>query len=81
MSLYPKIDDETILLHNDCKRLLRRTSKKMIIDEVLEKLDLNKKKDDEKKDDEKKDNEKIDINRFNFYGFILNILGCNNINN
>ena len=76
MSLYPKIDDETILLHNDCKRLLRRTSKKMIIDEVLEKLDLNK-----KKDDEKKDNEKIDVNRFNFYGFILNILGCNNINN
>lgn len=75
MSLYPKIDDATILLHNDCKRLLRRTSKKMIIDEVLEKLDLNE------NIIKKKDNEKIDINRFNFYGFILKILGCNNINN
>lgn len=80
MSLYPKIDDEAILLHNDCKRLLRRTSKQMMIDEVLEKLGLNKNI-IKKEDDEKKDNEKIDINRFNFYGFILNILGCNNINN
>ena len=38
MSLYPKIDDFSILLHNDCKRMLRRSSKKLIISEVKEKL-------------------------------------------
>lgn len=73
MSLYPKIDDETILLDNDCKRLLRRTSKKIIIDEVLEKLDLHENISKEK------DDEKIN-NTFKLYDFILNILGCNKNN-
>ena len=36
--MYEKQDDQSILLHQDCKRLLRRHSKKLIIDEVLEKL-------------------------------------------
>ena len=38
MYQYPKIEDESILLDKDCKRLLRRTSRKHIIEEVLNKL-------------------------------------------
>ncbi len=44
MSLYPKIDDLSILLDNDCKRMLRRSSRKLIICEVVEKLSNNNKK-------------------------------------
>ena len=35
--MYNKQHDKSILLDQDCKRLLRRNSKKLIIDEVLEK--------------------------------------------
>tara|TARA_B100000035_G_scaffold310679_1_gene318919 strand:+ start:3590 stop:3883 length:294 start_codon:yes stop_codon:yes gene_type:complete len=38
MTLYEKIDNFSILLDNDCKRMLRRSSRKLIINEVLEKL-------------------------------------------
>lgn len=44
MYLYQKIDDESILLDNECKRLLKRTSRKLIIDEVMEKINKNEKK-------------------------------------
>ena len=35
MYQYPKINDESILLDKDCKRLLRRSSRKDMIQEVL----------------------------------------------
>lgn len=40
---YPKISDESILLDNECKKLLKRSSKKIIVDEVMNRLyqDLN----------------------------------------
>ena len=44
MALYPKIHDESILLDNDCKRLLKRRSRQKIIDEVMYKLSENNKK-------------------------------------
>tara|TARA_B000000437_G_C11417586_1_gene212675 strand:+ start:208 stop:414 length:207 start_codon:yes stop_codon:yes gene_type:complete len=65
MVLYPKIDDLSILIDKDCKRMLRRTSRKLIIDEVLNKL-FN---------DEKK-YKKVKYNSC-FYEMIINIFGCN----
>ena len=65
MSLYPKIDDLSILIDNDCKRMLRRTSRKLIIDEVLNKL-FNDKEDNKKKEQHTR-----------LYEIILNIFGCN----
>lgn len=44
MYLYQKIDDESILLDSDCKRMLKRTSRKLIVDEVMEKMNENKDK-------------------------------------
>lgn len=44
MYLYQKIDDESILLDSDCKRMLKRTSRKLIVDEVMEKINENKDK-------------------------------------
>lgn len=38
MSLYPKINDDSILLHNECNKLMRRNSKKLIVKEVEYKL-------------------------------------------
>lgn len=35
---FSKISDESINLDNDCKRLLKRSSKKIIVNEVMEKL-------------------------------------------
>ena len=64
MSLYPKIDDLSILIDNDCKRMLRRTSRKLIIDEVLNKL-FNDKEDNKKKQ------------HTCLYEIILNIFRCN----
>ena len=65
MSLYPKIDDLSILIDNDCKRMLRRTSRKLIIDEVLNKL-FNDKEDNKKKKQ-----------HTCLYEIILNIFRCN----
>ena len=44
MYLYQKIDDESILLDNDCRRMLKRTSKKLLIDEVMKKINKNEEK-------------------------------------
>tara|TARA_B100000989_G_scaffold293572_1_gene271174 strand:+ start:435 stop:773 length:339 start_codon:yes stop_codon:yes gene_type:complete len=44
MGLYPKISDTSILLDNDCKRMLKRNSRKLIICEVLEKISDSEKK-------------------------------------
>tara|TARA_X000000368_G_C23054268_1_gene723103 strand:+ start:2992 stop:3291 length:300 start_codon:yes stop_codon:yes gene_type:complete len=44
MYLYQKIDDESILLDSECKRMLKRTSRKLIVDEVMEKINENKDK-------------------------------------
>tara|TARA_Y100000022_G_scaffold182829_1_gene176519 strand:+ start:211 stop:510 length:300 start_codon:yes stop_codon:yes gene_type:complete len=44
MYLYQKIHDESLLLDNECKRMLKRTSRKLIVDEVMEKINENKDK-------------------------------------
>jgi hypothetical protein len=44
MYLYQKIDDESILLDSDCKRMLKRTSRKLLIDEVMKKINKNEEK-------------------------------------
>ena len=44
MYLYQKIEDESILLDRDCKRMLKRTSRKLLIDEVMEKINKNEEK-------------------------------------
>ena len=93
MALYPKIDNFSILLDNDCKRMLRRNSKKLIICEVLEKLSNGDKKENLFIDNTKEnlfiDNNShyshySDYRYYNdaekniFYEIILNIFGCNN---
>ena len=91
MALYPKIHDESILLDNDCKRLLKRTSRQKIIDEVTYKLSENYKKN--KSDTDKIDYSEIKLDddyinycdndkkscndKKSFYEIILSILGCN----
>jgi oligoribonuclease NrnB/cAMP/cGMP phosphodiesterase (DHH superfamily) len=73
MALYPKIDDESILLDNECKRMLRRTSRKIIIDEVLEKLFNEKKNDEINLSESIKNSPK---NKISLYELILSVLGC-----
>lgn len=91
MSLYPKIDDESILLDNDCKRLLKRTSRQRIIDEVMYKLSENNKKNKSNSDkidyyEIKLDDDYINYcdndnkssnNKKSLYEIVLTILGCN----
>ena len=72
MSLYPKIDDFSILLDNDCKRMLRRNSKKLIICEVIDKLFNN-----EKNKYLYQNNSNNTLKNNNLLIMILNIFGCN----
>ena len=62
--MYQQSYDESILLDHDCKRMLRRVSRQLIIKEVEEKLLDN--------NDENNRN-----NNLNLYKFILNLLRCN----
>jgi len=73
MALYPKIDDESILLDNECKRMLRRTSRKIIIDEVLQKLFNEKNNDNINLNESIKNSPK---NKICLYELILYVLGC-----
>ena len=73
MYLYPKIDDLSILIDRDCKRMLRRTSRKLIIDEVLNELFNDEKK---YKNSKSLNNKKVKYNKC-FYEMIINIFGCN----
>lgn len=85
MTLYPKIHDESILLDNDCKRLLKRRSRQKIIDEVMYKLSENNKKNKPTTDkidyyEIELDNEYInyiDKDNKSLYEIVLTILGCN----
>ena len=81
MNLYPKIDDYSILLDNDCKRMLRRSSRKLIICEVLEKLSDGNKKEtlfiDTSNSNSNYNINKNKVNKLNILEFILNIFGCN----
>ena len=86
MSLYTKIDDFSILLDSDCKRMLKRNSRKHIIQEVLEKLsniDNNQYKKETQETDQINEIEKIEkideinLKKNNLYEIVLNILGCN----
>ena len=91
MSLYPKIHDQSILLDNDCKRLLKRTSRQKIIDEVMYKLSENNKKNKSNIDKIDYYEIELDNDHINYYDndnkstndnkslyeIILTILGCN----
>ena len=68
--MYEKQDDQSILLHQDCKRLLRRHSKKLIIDEVLEKL-FNEKNIINNNNNNNENNENNKNNKFIEYILIL----------
>ena len=70
MYQYPKIEDESILLDKDCKRLLRRTSRKHIIEEVINKLENKKNK--ENCYESFKNNKNI-----TFFEVLLMIFTCN----
>ena len=79
MYQYPKIADESILLDKDCKRLLKRNSRKSIIDEVLNKF--NNKEQANNNNNKENTSLKEDVNSnnniFNLYSFILTIFNCN----
>lgn len=68
MALYPKIDNESILLDMDCKRLLKRTSRQRIINEV--KLDNNYINYCDNDNNSKNNNKSL-------LEIVLFILGCN----
>ena len=89
MALYPKIDNESILLDMDCKRLLKRVSRQNIIYEVMYKIKkenidntidntIDKTIDNriDKTIDKTIDNT-IDNTSRSFYEKILMILACN----
>lgn len=48
MVLYPSISDESLLLDNECKKLLKRRSRQMIIQDVMNKINNTQKLDDYK---------------------------------
>ena len=91
MYLYQKIDDESILLDSECKRLLKRTSRKLLIDNVMKKINENEKKlynkdyeDDTDVSIESTNSDKSITDYYNseksnktFYEVILTICGCN----
>ena len=91
MYLYQKIDDESILLDSECKRLLKRTSRKLLIDEVMQKINENEKKiynkdyeDDTDVSIESTNSDKSITDYYNseksnktFYEVILTICRCN----
>ena len=74
--MYEKQDDESILLHQDCKRLLRRHSKKLIIDEVLEKLFNEKNIINNKNNENNKNNKNNENKNKKFIEYILILLCC-----
>ena len=94
MSLYPKIDDVSILLHNDCKRMLRRRSKKILVIEVLNKLstidqkqtllvdvsnDSYKCVNNNSNNNSNNNYNNYNVKKKNLYEIVLNIFGCNRI--
>ena len=82
MALYPKIDDMSILLDNDCKRMLKRKSKQLLIIEVLDKLSTIDQKqtllvDVSNNNDNINYNSDYIVEKKNLYEIVLNIFGCN----
>ena len=73
MYQYPKIEDESILLDKDCKRLLRRTSRKHIIEEVINKLENKKNKENCYESFKNNKNNK----NITFFEVLLMIFTCN----
>jgi len=82
MALYPKIDDMSILLDNDCKRMLKRKSKQLLIIEVLDKLSTIDQEqtlllDVSNNNDNSNYNSDYNVEKKNLYEIVLNIFGCN----
>lgn len=82
MSLYPKISNESLLLHDHCTKMLKRKSKQQIIDEVQEIFNNQNNKNDKNdnikniKNINNNDNNKISFKN-EIYEYILNLLHCN----
>ena len=72
MNLYTKIDNQSLLLDKEFKKMLRRSSRKLIICEVLEKISNGS-----KKNTIYIDTSNNKIKNKNFFEFILNLFGCN----
>ena len=77
MFSYSPINDESILLHENCKTLLKRKSRKDIIDEVINKLNLNDNDVIKKSNSFNNDIIENKPDKFSCLVFLLNILGCN----
>lgn len=77
--MYQQSYNESILLDHDCKRMLRRVSRQLIIREVEEKLLDNSNKNNSSDEDNSSDENNNDKNNnnLNLYKFVLNFLGCN----
>ena len=67
--MYQQSYEDSILLDHDCKRILRRVSRQLIIKELEEKLLDNNYENNIDKNNKK--------NNLNLYKFVLNFLGCN----
>ncbi len=74
MILYSSVNKMSILLDQDCKRMLRQPHNKLIIYEVLDKLSLLDKKN--LKNQKNIKNLKNENNFKNLYHCVLTIFGC-----
>jgi hypothetical protein len=63
--------DDSVLLHNDCNRLLRRNSQQNLVNEVMYKL-FNCKA----REKENKENKEINENKKDFIEILLSIFCC-----
>tara|TARA_B100001093_G_scaffold512952_1_gene583864 strand:+ start:1912 stop:2160 length:249 start_codon:yes stop_codon:yes gene_type:complete len=81
MVLYPQISDESLLLHENSKILLRRKSKKDIITEVMKKINpdnnLNNIENNSNNIENNSNNIENTSDKFCFLILLLNFLGCN----
>ena len=74
MVLYPQISDESLLLHENSKILLRRKSKKDIITEVMKKINPDNNLNNIENNSNNIENTS---DKFCFLILLLNFLGCN----
>ncbi len=69
--------DDSVLLHNDCNRLLRRNSQQILVNEVMYKLFNCKPREKENKEiKEIKEINEINENKKDFIEILLSIFCC-----
>lgn len=86
MVLYPSISDESLLLDNECKKLLKRRSRQMLIQDVMNKINNTQKLDDyEIKNniqecDIKNNIQECDIKKYSLFEIFILIITCTPFN-